>query len=222
MEEYIRSTHSVTTEILQDHITTVFNSINRNEVDELLMLYYKLQNHDMTKGYEVLLERNQGELSLFHQARDLEMKNQYDIATRKYREFIQMNQNQIEQAEVVEEAAAGYYRCLQCGGNWKDVLTTPTQSAATLFHSSQLLYWKMEGCWRECDWSLLKKEIEEFEWLWKNQYEKTAVEDHSSEKWLFHERELEDNQFEFTYYLSKLLLAQYENNPTEIKVFDTK
>ena len=81
MEEYIRSTHSVTTGILQDHITTVFNSINRNEVDELLMLYYKLQNHDMTNGYEVLLERNQGELSLFHQSRDLEMKYQYVATT---------------------------------------------------------------------------------------------------------------------------------------------
>lgn len=199
-------------------MTTVFNTINRDEVDEFLMLYYKLQNQDMTRGYEVLLERNQGELSLFHQARDLEMKNQYDLATRKYREVILSYQNKTDSFEVVEEAAGGYYRCLQSCGNWKDVLTTQTQSDASLLQSSQFLYWKMEGSWRESDWSLLKRQVEEFEWLWKNQHEKSRVEDHSAEKWLFNERELDESQFNFSYFLSKLLLAQHERNDRDVKV----
>lgn len=178
------------------------------------MLYYKLQNQDMTRGYEVLLERNQGELSLFHQARDLEMKNQYDIATRKYREVMQSYQNKIDSVEVIEEAASGYYRCLQNCGNWKDVLTTQTQSNASLLQSSQFLYWKMEGSWREADWNLLKRQIEEFEWLWKNQHEK----DHTGERWLFNERELDESQFEFSYFISKLLLAQHEQRDEDVKV----
>lgn len=203
---------------MQDHITTVCNTIEREEVDELLMLYYKLQNQDMTKGYEVLLERNHGEVSLFHLARDLEMKSQYDIATRNYREVIQKYQDKADYQEIVEEATSGYYRCLQSCGNWKDVLTTQTNSGASLLQSSQLLYWKMEGCWRESDWGLLRKQIEEFEWLWKNQHEKSEVEDQSSERWLFSERELDDRQFDFSYFLSKLLLAQHDHDLMSVKV----
>ena len=192
----------------------------------------------MTSGYEVLLEREQTIQSSFHQARDLEMKHHYDIAIRKYREVIQSYQQQqqqslsttpfntrtrnetvdrvdaIEAVDIIEEASSGYYRCLQNCGNWKDVQTLNLQSNLSLLQSSKVLYWKMEGSWRESDWLLLRRQLEEFHWLWKNQHDQKRSNDH----WLFNEREIDDSRFEFSYFLCLLLLAKTEGQYDEFDV----
>ena len=80
LETLIRLTNKTTVTVPQTHITSVITDLDVNLLDELFVLYYKLQNQDMSRGYEVLLERSQSERSIFHQARDLEMKSQWQIA----------------------------------------------------------------------------------------------------------------------------------------------
>ena len=72
LETLIRLTNKTTVTVPQTHITSVITDLDVNLLDELFVLYYKLQNQDMSRGYEVLLERSQSERSIFHQARDLD------------------------------------------------------------------------------------------------------------------------------------------------------
>ena len=121
LETLIRSTHELTITTAQKHLTSVIGDLDANLLDELFVLYYKLQNQDMARGYETLLERAQNERSIFHQARDLEMKSQWQIAAQQY----YASQLSSSETEMREEAASGYYRCLQAGGNWHAALLIP-------------------------------------------------------------------------------------------------
>ena len=189
-------------------MTTDYNSLTHGELDELLMIYFKLQDIQMTRGIETSLERSYDERSLFQQARDLEMKAQWDIATKRYRELV-LSAND-DSLDVAEEAASAYYRCLQAGGLWVDILHTHSGSNATLSQSSQLLYWKMEASWRECDWISLKRYANELEWMMANH----------QEQWNLHLKKgfNDQNRFEFGYYLSKIYLAIKEGKSNQIQV----
>ena len=160
-------------------------------------------------GYETLLERAQNERSIFHQARDLEMKSQWQIAAQQY----YASQLSSSETEMREEAASGYYRCLQAGGNWHAALLMSAPSSYSLSQNSQLLYWKIEACWRENDWNGLLRNLEEFEWLWRNRHEKTG----SSEKWLFSDRQEDEGLHGFSYYLGKMLLAVKEDRHQDLQ-----
>lgn len=187
----------------------MIGDLDANLLDELFVLYYKLQNQDMARGYETLLERAQNERSIFHQARDLEMKSQWQIAAQQY----YASQLSSSETEMREEAASGYYRCLQAGGNWHAALLMSAPSSYSLSQNSQLLYWKIEACWRENDWNGLLRNLEEFEWLWRNRHEKTG----SSEKWLFSDRQEDEGLYGFSYYLGKMLLAVKEDRHQDLQ-----
>ena len=206
-EIQLTETRSTALEI-QHHMTTDYSAVTHSELDELLMIYFKLQNMQMTRGIEVLLERSHDERSLFQQARDLEMKSQWDIATERYRELVLSSKE--DSLDVTEEAASAYYRCLQAGGLWADILHTHSCSNATLSQSSQLLYWKMEASWRACDWDSLRRFVSELEWIMVNH----------QEQWNLHlKRGFNDqNRFEFGYYLSNIFLSIEEGKQNQIQV----
>ena len=196
---------------VQKAITTNYNALTHDELDELLMVYFKLQDSHMTRGIEVLLERSPGERSLFQQARDLEMRSQWDVATEKYRQLVLTSKE--DSLGISEEAASAYYRCLQGGGLWSDVLHTQSRSDITLAKSSQLLYWKMEASWREQDWNSLQRYVNELEWVMKNHQEQWSLQG-SHQKHILNDQ----NRFEFGYYLSKIFLAIQEGKSIQIRV----
>ena len=197
-----------TTQEQQRYMTTDYASLKRDELDALLMLYFKLQSPMMTKGIETLLERVPGERSLFQQARDLEMKAQWDVATEKYRQLFVASG---ETEDVAEEGRSAYYRCLQSGGLWSDVLHVQTRSDATRTQSTQLLYWKMEASWRRREWSALRRLTNDLQWL---------LENNPTESGRQRQRKSEERgvSFAFEYYLSKVILAFQQNRREDVNV----
>lgn len=197
-----------TTQEQQRYMTTDYGSLKRDELDALLMLYFKLQSPMMTKGIETLLERVPGERSLFQQARDLEMKAQWDVATEKYRQLFVASG---EAEDVAEEVRSAYYRCLQSGGLWSDVLHVQTRSDATRTQSTQLLYWKMEASWRRRDWSALHRLTNELQWLLENNPTEPG-------RQRVKKSEERVGSFAFEYYLSKVILAFQQNHREDVNV----
>lgn len=197
-----------TTQEQQRYMTTDYASLKRDELDALLMLYFKLQSPMMTKGIETLLERVHGERSLFQQARDLEMKAQWDVATEKYRQLFVASG---ETEDVAEEVRSAYYRCLQSGGLWSDVLHVQARSDATRTQSTQLLYWKMEASWRRREWSALHRLTNDLQWLLEN----NPTDPGRQRQRKSDER---DVSFAFEYYLSKVILAFQQNHRGDVNV----
>lgn len=194
-----------TAQEFQRYLTTNYASLARDELDALLMLYFKLQSPMMTKGIETLLERVPGERSRFQQARDLEMKAQWDVATEKYRQLFEAAG---ETEDVAEEVRSAYYRCLQSGGLWSDVLHVSSHAEATRAQSTQLLYWKMEASWRRREWPALRRLTSELEWLLESGASEPARAKRGEER----------GSFAFEYYLSKLILAFQQNHREEVMV----
>ena len=193
----------------QRYMMTDYGALKRDELDALLMLYFKLQNPMMTKGIESLLERAPGERSRFQQARDLEMKAQWDVATEKYRQLFVAPGNA---EDVAEEVRSAYYRCLQSGGLWSDVLHVQTRSDATRTQSSQLLYWKMEASWRRREWSALHRLTNDLRWLLENNPTEPAGRQRQRRS------DERATPFAFEYYLSKVILAFQQNHRGDVNV----
>ena len=146
----------------------------------------------MIKGIEILLERGSIERSLFQQARDLEMKQQWDIATAKYRQLLNefsASSASLRNAEnlpislpspasvsvstsasaLLEETISAYYRCLQNGGQWEDLHHFKHSTINISHPSKQTLYWNIEASWRDRDWSRLRMSLDRLEWVVSNQ-----------------------------------------------------
>ena len=150
----------------------------------------------MIKGIEILLERGSIDRSLFQQARDLEMKQQWDIATAKYRQLLNefsassagiRNSVGLRNGEILpislssptaaasassallEETVSAYYRCLQNGGQWEDLQHFKHSASNSSHPSQQTLYWNIEASWRDRDWPRLRTSLNRLEWVISNQ-----------------------------------------------------
>ena len=217
MEEVIRGEHSVVTGLKQNHILSVVGQLKASETADLLTMCYKLQNRDLMRGYELILERVQEKRSLFHSARDLEMRRQWELARMSYEQLLFQSGDGSDDGALIEEANSNYHHCLQCGGNWKEVRYVRLKPSASFAQSLRLLNWKIESAWRCCDWGECSRFVRDVEWLVKNSHNKWNVK--RSEKLLFGEG-IGDIDYGFEYYLGKVLLAIKENKNDVKKVIE--
>lgn len=215
METVVRGEHSVVTGLKQTHIASVVGPLRSEETNDLLTVCYKLQNKDLMRGYELMLERVQEKRSVFHAGRDLEMRKQWEVARLCYERLFDAREQQKNEELLAAEANLNYYHCLQCSGNWKEVRHLHLQPSASFAQSLQVLNWKIESAWRGGDWTSCQQFVGEVEWLVRNRYEKDAAK--KNERWLFGERRASELDFGFEYYLGRLLLAIQQKDEAKVE-----
>lgn len=220
MEEVVRSEHSLVTGLKHTHIASVVGVLKSEETDDLLTVCYKLQNKDLMRGYELILERVQEKRSIFHAGRDLEMRKQWDVARLCYERLFDAKGQQKNEELLAEEANLNYYHCLQCSGNWKEVKHIRLQPSASFAQSLQVLNWKIESAWRGGEWANCQRYVGDVEWLLRNRYEKDSA--RKNERWLFGERRASELDYGFEYYLGRLLLAIRQKNEAKVEALLTE
>lgn len=186
METVVRGEHSVVTGLKQTHIASVVGPLRSEETNDLLTVCYKLQNKDLMRGYELMLERVQEKRSVFHAGRDLEMRKQWEVARLCYERLFDAREQQKNEELLVAEANLNYYHCLQCSGNWKEVRHLHLQPSASFAQSLQVLNWKIESAWRGGDWTSCQQFVGEVEWARAQPLREGRGEE--DERWLFGER----------------------------------